>query len=271
MVMSFSSFSRLSIWVRILAGGILTALALLISGWVALPPSLKYIIPLGLILLILFNGLLFKAEGESLAKLGLDLSKTNLLFLPLGLIIGLVAFAINFFIMEGMQGNSLHFNGSMDIPAFMSYALALLPMAATQQFIVRSYCYVKTMEATNVRLATILFGLLFIALHNVFNADIFNAIFLSLSLFVSHLLFSTAFLQSGTLYFAIGIHWGCNVANDHLLVEGLHPTSLVYALPPETAPNDGSGPGILIILLYFLLINTGYIFHVRKTRCHAKF
>ncbi len=256
----FSIYSRFPNWLKIISGGILTLLALFTNYWLDLPipKALGSILNMPLIIMIFFNALLFRAEGKDLDALGFNLKKRNLIFLPLGLSIAIVAYIINFLIMAVLRDYTLHLNHDINIQQLLGSALVLLPMAAIQQFIVRSYCYVKTIEATNTRFATILFGILFVAMHNVFSNDIFNAVFLSLSLFVSHLLFSTAFLQSRTLYFAIGLHWGCNVANDHLLVEGLQGTSIVYSLPPEIIPSAESGPGILAILLYFLLINTGY-------------
>ncbi len=254
-----SALNRSPNWSRLIFGGVLILLALFLSSLINLPSYLKYILHTGLILLVLVNWFMYRTEGENLSALGFDLKSRNLWFLPLGLLLGLVADALNFFTRTGLNGEVLSFNPDIDMMALLKFFLILLPMAAVQQFLIRSYCFKKTIEMSNVTIANIIFGIIFIAMHNVLNAGLFGAIFYSVTLFISHLLFSTALLTSRTIFFAIGIHWGCNVANDHLLVSGQHDTAIVYATEQVIQNSGDSGPSILGILLFLVASNIGYI------------
>lgn len=246
-------------WSRLILGSILTMVALWASSLVNLPLTMKYIFPVGLILLILVNWFMYWTEGQNLSALGFDLKKRNLWFLPLGLILGLMADSFNFFAKSMLRGDRLYFNPDIEIVALMKFFLILLPMAAVQQFLIRSYCFKKTIEMSNITLANIVFGLIFIAMHNVFNIGLFGAIFYSITLFISHLLFSTALLTSRTIFFAIGIHWGCNVSNDHLFMSGPHDTALFYSTEQLIQNTGDNGPGILGVILFLFASNIGYI------------
>ncbi len=246
-------------WSRLILGAILTLVALWASSLVNLSPTMKYIFPVGLILLILVNWFMYWTEGKNLSALGFDLKKRNLWFLPLGLLLGLIADSLNFFTKSILRGDILHLNPDIQIMVLLKYFLILLPMAAVQQFLIRSYCFKKTIEMSNVTVANIVFGLIFIAMHNVFNIGLFGAIFYSVTLFISHLLFSTALLNSHTIFFAIGIHWGCNVSNDHLFVSEPHGTALVYATEQLVQNSSDTGPSILAVLLFLFASNIGYI------------
>ncbi|WP_420401686.1 type II CAAX prenyl endopeptidase Rce1 family protein [Flagellimonas sp.] len=244
---------------RLVLGALLMLAALLVSSLIRLPGILNYIIPVGLILFIMVNWLMYRSENKDLGALGFDLKGRNLWFLPLGLLLGLIAESFNFLARSILKGDMLHLNASIDILALAEPILILLPMAAAQQFLIRSYCFKKTIEISSVTVANIIFGLIFIAMHNVFNMGLFEALFYSIALFISHLLFSTALLSSGTIYFAIGIHWGCNVGNDHLLVSGPSDTALVYATEQLVQNGQDPGPGLPVLLLFLIASNIGYV------------
>lgn len=254
-----SIFNASPNWSRLILGGILTLVALWISSLVNLSATIKYIFPIGLILLILVNWFMYWTEGKNLSAIGFDLKRRNLLFLPFGLLLGLMADSLNFFAKSGLRGDILHFNPDVDVLALVKFFAILLPMAAVQQFLIRSYCFKKVIEMSNVTVANVIFGLIFIAMHNVLGIGIFGMIFYSVTLFISHLLFSTALLTSSTIFFAIGIHWGCNVANDHLFVSGNHHTALFYSTEQVIQNSANGGPSILAVILFLFASNIGYI------------
>ena len=108
----------------------------------------------------------------------------------------------------------------------------ILPTAAVQDFIVVGYCYVKLVQMTNKRIATVLFGLFFISMHNVWGGNIANSLFYSGTIFLGYLMFSTALLRSGSIWLAIGLHWGNNFANSRLFTFDRTTTSWLYISDP---------------------------------------
>ncbi len=60
------------------------------------------------------------------------------------------------------------------------------------------------------------------------NGNIVQIIAYAATLFIGHLMFSEALLKSGTIYFAIGLHWGNNIANSNLFTEGRKDTSIIF-------------------------------------------
>ena len=240
---------------RLILGTLLIALALILSGLIPNIPLLGEYFPFtGTILVVLATWLMYRSENKSLSALGVNLKKRNLLFLPIGLFLGIAAFVFGFYLRTFVTGELIHINSKITYSNIYRQLYWVLPTAAVQQFIVRGYCFKKIIEMSNQTTAIIISGLIFIAMHEFWNGNIAQIIAYSATLSIGHLMFCEAFLKSGTLYFAIGIHWGNNLANSALFTEGRKDTSLLF-----TTNQNAYNMGWSQFAQLFLLANIGFV------------
>jgi membrane protease YdiL (CAAX protease family) len=197
---------------------------------------------------------MYRMEKRNLSALGFDLQRRNLLFLPLGFLLGAVTYIIGFYATVLLLGRHLRFNQQFDYRGMLWNLYWVLPAAAVQEFLVRGYCFKKMVEMRGAVTGIIVFGLIFISTHDFWNGNLIQILIYSLTLFIGHLLFATALLRSGTIYFAIGLHWGNNFANSNLFTESSSSTSLFFIDNPSL-----SSIGLLLYLLVFLTANSGFI------------
>lgn len=228
---------------RLILGTVLLAAALIGSGFIHLP-----FVPAGLLLVILVTWLMFRTENKNLGALGFNLQPKNLLLIPVGLLLGIGLFLLSFYVATFVVGGSIVRNTDVDTAALLKQLWQVLPTTAVQDFIIVGYCYYKLIQLTNKKIATLVFGLLFISLHDVWNGSFANAIFYALSLLLGYLLFSTALLRSGSIWLPIGIHWGNNFANSCLLTYGRTPTSWLYIVYKSPLHNLSTGQGVALFI-----------------------
>jgi membrane protease YdiL (CAAX protease family) len=241
---------------RLILGAILIPGTMIGSGIISIPiPHFNQYFPfLGPLLVILATALLYRTEGKTLSALGLDIRPRNLLFLPLGLVLGIVCFAIGAYATTVITHFRYHLNPTVIVPSVAKLLYNVLPAAAVQELTARGYCFKKLIEMTGQPLAIIITGLVFIAMHDVFGGDIFNGIFYALTLFLGHLWLSAGLLKSATIYLPIGLHWGNNFATQTLFTHDASPTTILYTTdPPLTGLGWPSFVGI------FLLANIGFL------------
>ncbi|MDO5980340.1 CPBP family intramembrane glutamic endopeptidase [Flavivirga spongiicola] len=242
---------------RLVLAGILIIIALFLSSIIKIP-NLKEVFPfIGTILLIIVNGVMYKTENKGLNELGLNLKKTNLYFLPLGLVLGVLAVLIGYYSKSILIGDTIHLNRDVDFLNVLKHLYWILPTAAVQELICRGYIYKKLISTTNLTRANVIMSIIFISMHDVFGIGIFGAIFYSISLIIGHLVFATALLRSGTILFAIGIHWGSNVANNQLFTDDKLQSSILYLTKAVQEEPTGFNP--IGILLYLFALNIGFI------------
>jgi membrane protease YdiL (CAAX protease family) len=208
---------------RFVTGAILVAAALISSGFINIP-----VVPVGALLVILVTWLMLRSEGKDLRFIGFDLKVRNLLLIPTGLLLGITSFLLSFYVGALVRNDHISISQTIDGRMLLKEFWRILPTAAVQDFIVVGYCYVKLIQMTNKRIATLLFGLFFISMHNVWGGNIANSLFYSGTLFLGYLMFSTALLRSGSIWLAIGLHWGNNFANSRLFTFSRTTTSWLY-------------------------------------------
>jgi membrane protease YdiL (CAAX protease family) len=208
---------------RLIFSAFLLAAALIGSGFIHIP-----FVPVGMVLVILVTWLMLRSEGRDLSFLGFDIKIRHLVLIPVGLLLGIASFLLSFcvgaLVREDHITVSQIINGTMLFKEFWW----VLPTAAVQDFIIVGYCYVKLIELTNKRIATVMFGLFFICLHDVWGGNIVNELFYASGLFIGYLMFSTAFLRSGSIWLVIGLHWGNNFANSYLFTFARTTTSWLF-------------------------------------------
>ncbi|MEQ6125348.1 CPBP family intramembrane glutamic endopeptidase [Pseudotenacibaculum sp. MALMAid0570] len=211
-----------------------------------------------IILLTIVTWFLYKREQQSLNSIGLNLKLKNLALLPLGLLIGSIAFLIAKYLRALYLDET--FNVSLEINYNnILYALyAILPTVAVEEFLFRGYLFKKTIEISSVTRANIIFSILFMLIHVLDENVLKNPgaiILLTISIPVGHLLFATALLKSKSLFLPIGIHLGNNWATRHLVTTNNDGESIFY-VTNNVGFNTWSS-FILFVLLwnsFFLLV-----------------
>jgi len=208
---------------RLILGSFLLATALIGSGFIHIP-----FVPVGTVLVILITWLMLHSEGQDLSALGFDMKVRHLVLIPAGLLLGITSFLLSFCVGALVRQDTITVNRMIDGTMLLKEFWRILPAAAVQDFIIVGYCYVKLIQITNKRIATMVFALFFISLHDVWGGNIVNSLFYASGLFIGYLMFSTAFLRSGSIWLVIGLHWGNNFANSHLFTFNPTDTSWLF-------------------------------------------
>ena len=215
---------------RLVLGAFLLTTALICSGFIYIP-----FVPVGMVLVILVTWLMLRSEGKGLSFLGFDLKVRHLLLIPAGLALGITSYLLSFYVGTLVRGDHIMVSTIIDGTLLLKEFWRVLPTSVVQDFIVVGYCYVKMIEITNKRIATVMFGLFFICLHDIWGGNIVNDFFYASGLFIGYLMFSTAFLRAKSIWLVIGLHWGNNFANSYLFTFNHKATSWLYisAQPPH--------------------------------------
>ncbi|MFD0750138.1 CPBP family intramembrane glutamic endopeptidase [Mucilaginibacter calamicampi] len=216
----FKSYPHLS---RFVLGVLLLAASLIGSGFINIP-----FVPVGTLLVIIVNWVMLRSEGRNFSFLGFDLTPRYLLLLPLGLLLGIASFLLSFYIGALVRNDHISASHIIDGSLLFKAFWAVLPTTVVQDFIIVGYCYVKLIELTNKRIATALFAVFFICMHDVWGGNVWNFVFYASTLLLGYLMFSTAFLRSGSIWLVIGLHWGNNFANSRLITFSRTTTSWLF-------------------------------------------
>src|SRR6476469_3515090 len=213
---------------RFILAVLLGVAALVLTGLIGKFLPLPFI---DVALLLLATWILYRTDGKSLNALGLNITIPHLLFLILGLVIGITALGVETFFRTIYTGEHWSIISSINQVALWKGLYFILPSIVVQELMFRGYLFTKTIEVTNVVTANIIFSILFMLVH-VIDRDVLQnmgqVIFLAVSIPVGHLLFATALLKSKTLYFPIGLHWGNNWASSYLIGYGKKPDVIFY-------------------------------------------
>ncbi|GGI58213.1 CPBP family intramembrane glutamic endopeptidase [Winogradskyella haliclonae] len=231
---------------------VLYGLALFVSGLIETPFLKRYFPFTSVILLIVVTWFLFKIDKKSLKHIGLNVSFRNLSFLPIGIIIGAVAFLLAKYFRGLYTGATFEITTSDINYSVILYGFySILPQVAIEELLFRGYAFKKTIEVSNVVKANLIFGTLFMLVHILDREVIQNkamVLFLAITIPIGHLLFATALLKSKTLFFPIGIHLGNNWATRHLLTNYNNGDSVFYI--PEHITFETWTPFIIVIVIW---------------------
>ena len=235
----------------------LFAFALFLSGLINNGVIKVYFPYASAILLGIATWLLYKVDYKSLREIGLNLSLRHLSFLPLGVLIGAIAFLTAKYARALYTGESIVISETVNYSTILYALYIILPTVAVEEFLFRGYLFKKTIEKSNVIVANIIFSILFTLIH-VFDENVMNnrgmMIFLIISIPVGHLLFATALLKSKTLFFPIGLHLGNNWATQHLITNSDNGDSFLYTI------NNASFETWPAFIGYILIFNGVFLF-----------
>ena len=215
-------------------------------------PFLKAYFPyVSAILLLVVTGFLFWLDGTNLGALGLNLSLRNGAFILLGLVVGALAFMGANLARSLYTGESIVLSSTIDYQKIITSLYFILPTVAVEELLFRGYLFKKTIAVSNVVVANIIFSLLFMLVH-VLDDSVLSSpgrmVMLMISIPVGHLMFATALLRSGTLFFPIGLHLGNNWATRHLISSLDDGQSILFV--PERVSFDTWPSFIGLLLVY---------------------
>jgi membrane protease YdiL (CAAX protease family) len=244
---------------RIVAALLLGAGAIMLSQMVYnVVPIRPYFPLLGEVLLVLATWLLYRTDNQPLVPLGLLPNFRNLKLLVLGLVIGGVAVWGSTTLRTLYTGEVWHVTTAVDGWALAKSLYFILPSVVVQELMFRGYLFTKSIARWGVVRANVLFALLFMLVH-VLDRDVLQqpaqALFLAICIPVGHLWFATGLLRTGSLLFAIGLHWGNNWAVTHLAGNADTMQTIFYLTNQKLLTTWP--PFIVIILLFnasFLLV-----------------
>lgn len=238
---------------------LLFGLALAISTIISKGIIKQYFPYVSCVLLFVATWFLYKKDKKSLKDIGLNFSKKNISFFPLGVLIGALALFGAKYIRALYVGETIEVVTSINYETLLYAFYFILPQVATEEFLFRGYLFKKTIEISNVVVANFIFSVLFMLIHVLDENVLANKgmiIMLIIAIPVGHLLFATALLKSKTLFFPIGLHLGNNWATRHLITNSNSGESILYI--PNGATFDAWTPFIITILLFngFFLLMT---------------
>ena len=236
---------------------ILFSFALFISGFINKGVIKEYFPYAACILLFVATWFLYKTDKNSLKAIGLNFSIKNISFLPLGILIGAIAFLGARFLRALYMGESYEISTTINYTTILYALYTILPTVAVEEFLFRGYLFKKTIEVSNVVIANVIFSILFMLIHVLDENAMSNKgmlIFLIISIPVGHLLFATALLKSKTLFFPIGIHLGNNWATRHLISDSNSGDSILYIT------NAASFESWTPFIIYVLIFNGFFLF-----------
>jgi membrane protease YdiL (CAAX protease family) len=237
---------------------LLFGFSLFISGLINKGIVKQYFPYSATICLLTATWFLFKSDKKSLNDIGLNFKRKNLFFLPLGILIGAIAFLIAKYLRAIYLGETFNLSTEVNYNSILYGLYAILPSVAVEEFLFRGYLFKKTIEISSVIKANIIFSVLFTLIH-VFDGGVINnpgmILFLIISIPVGHLFFATALLKSKSLFFPIGIHLGNNWATRHLITENNNGESFLFISDHATFE---TWPSFIIFIVlwnsFFLLV-----------------
>ena len=206
------------------------------------------------ILLTIATWHLYKREGTTLDKIGLNFNFKNWLLIPLGILIGAGAFLLAKYLRALCLGETINLSTEIDTKTILIAFYLILPTVAVEELLFRGYLFKKTTELSSVTKANIIFSLLFMSIH-VLDSNVLQnpgmIVLLVISIPVGHLMYATSFLKSKSILLPIGIHLGNNWATRHLINTDLNSDSIFHIT--NNASFDTWPSFISFVLLWNLL------------------
>ncbi|EDP72030.1 Abortive infection protein [Flavobacteriales bacterium ALC-1] len=244
---------------RMLLALLLFASALILSNVINKGVVKAYFPYTAAILLGVTTWILYKSENKSLSEIGLNLKIRNLLFLPLGILIGAIALLADKYARALYAGEAFVISEVVNYKAILMALYYILPTVAVEEFLFRGYLFKKTIEKSNVIIANVIFSILFMSIHVLDESVMQNAghmIMLMIIIPVGHIWFSTGLLKSRTLFFPIGLHLGNNWASRHLITNSNSGETILYTTNNASFDTWPSFIGSILIFNGVFLIVT---------------
>lgn len=203
----------------------LIALSLFLSGLVE--SQLFSFLPLGCILVILANWMMFKSEGLSLNYLGIDKSHKPVNKILMGFLLGICFVFFNLCIHVIIKGGNFQIHYSPNIKALSIALVTVLPTVIVQQFYIMGYGFYKAKQIGGNIFAVLLTSIVFMSMHDI-SGNMWNFHFQLSNYFFAILIFFNALNRSGSILLPIGLHWGNNFSNSYLITQNEMKTSFIF-------------------------------------------
>jgi hypothetical protein len=208
---------------------------------------------IGPVLLTVATWIMYKTDKKSLKELGLQINLKTMAFFLLGLILSVLGYSIALYATTLHSGQKWHINPHINWLYLLKGLYLVLPAAAVQQLLFVGYPYKKTIEVSNVRIATLIWATLFACQHDIFS-NIYFIAFSFLPLFFAYHVFSSALFRSGTLYFPIGIHLGHNWCTQYFSGSNISDKGIFYLTNMQVFTTWWPH-----YLIFFITYNLGFV------------
>jgi membrane protease YdiL (CAAX protease family) len=168
------------------------------------------------LLVLAATALVYRLEREPMSELGLAPTVKRLGLGLLGLVVGAAMVAIRSFTVSGVFGGRVDLDLSVPVVFLLSSVLV-------EELLFRGYPFMRLVDARGRWTAIVVFAVAFGVYHwvqwGLWNQPV-AMLFTLLSTGTGHVLFAVAFLRGRSLWPAIGLHLGWNVADQALVVHG---------------------------------------------------
>lgn len=208
-----------------------------------------------------------KFEKKSLKSIGLKWENNTLKKFIVGLSVGLVLGSLMTLSQVMYSGMEITLSENYNIPLFLLWSSALIPLAFMEEVAFRSYPFIKLNKVFGLRITQIIIAILF-ALYHVMNGWSLGLAFLGPGIWA--LAFGLSAMYSDGISVPTGLHYGVNfvlaLVSSQSGIEGIW----IIDFPDNVSEtvlkaNENFGIGIQLALLVLCIIGTELYLRKKKT------
>lgn len=208
-----------------------------------------------------------KFEKKSLKSIGLKWEKKTLKKFTLGLSVGLVLGSLMILSQVMYSGMEISLSENYNIPSFLLWSSALIPLAFMEEIAFRSYPFIKLNKVFGLRITQVIIAILF-ALYHVLNGWSLGLAFLGPGIWA--LAFGLSAIFSDGISMPTGLHYGVNfvlaLVSSQNGIEGIWTIDFPDNVSETVLKaNENFGIGIQLALLVLCIIGTELYLRKKKT------
>lgn len=207
-----------------------------------------------------------KSQKKSLKSTGLKWEKNTLKKFFLGLSVGLVLGSLMILSQVMYSGMKISLSENYNIPSFLLWSSALVPLAFMEEIAFRSYPFILLNRAFGLRITQIIIALLF-ALYHVLNGWSIGLAFLGPGIWA--LAYGLSAVFSDGISMPTGLHFGVNFVLALVSSQSGFAGIWIIDFPDnvsETILNANENVGIGVQLVLLVLCIFGTELYVRKKK-----
>ncbi|MEL6674026.1 MAG: type II CAAX endopeptidase family protein [Bacteroidota bacterium] len=222
---------------------------------------------LGTIGVLMTVFIFLRVEKKTLKDYGLNWESTSLKKFSLGLGLGIVLALVMMLSQVFYSGLEVSLNESAQLPSFLFWVCAFIPLAYMEEVAFRSYPMIQLNRAFGLRITQVILAILFAVYHMMMGWDTQIAL---LGPGIWAWAYALTAISSGGIALPTGLHFGLNAVQAFLGgKKGMEPIwNLDYPADVSEAAmlaNENYGIGIQIVLLIVSVAATEWYIRRKKT------
>lgn len=208
-----------------------------------------------------------KFEKKSFKSIGLKWEKNTPKKFALGISVGLVLGSLMILSQVMYSGMEISLSENYNIPSFLLWSSALIPLAFMEEIVFRSYPFIKLNKVFGLRITQIIIAILF-ALYHVLNGWSLGLAFLGPGIWA--LAYGLSAIFSDGISMPTGLHYGVNfvlaLVSSQNGIEGIWTIDFSDNVSGTVLKaNENFGIGIQLVLLVLCIIGTELYLRKKKT------